>query len=257
MDFCSDLDHQRNGIQIVQRPAHVINCLANQPMMTPRMRKLALTTHVTFSVGWLGAVAAYLALAIAALASSDTQAERSSFLAMELVGWFVIVPCSLAALLTGLVQSLGTEWGLFRHYWVLAKFLLTVGGVTVLLMHMPVVSRMAGVAAQTPLLDAALGRFPNATFVVHAGGGLLVLLAATTLSVFKPWGLTPYGRQRLSQPTSPRCSSAMRSSNEAAGMAKVESARNTAWKLYVSAAIFGAILLYLIFHLAGGGLHRH
>ena len=63
--------------------------------MTPRLRKLLLTAHVTVSVGWL------------------------------LIGWFVIVPASLASLLTGLVQSLGTEWGLFRHYWVSAKFLLT------------------------------------------------------------------------------------------------------------------------------------
>ena len=48
---------------------------------------------------------------------------RAAFLAMESIGWFVIVPLSLAALPTGLVQSLGTEWGLFRHCWMLAKFL--------------------------------------------------------------------------------------------------------------------------------------
>ena len=33
--------------------------------MTPGLRKFALTTHVTSSVGWLGAVGAFLALAIA------------------------------------------------------------------------------------------------------------------------------------------------------------------------------------------------
>src|SRR5438876_8144523 len=95
--------------------------------MTPRLRKFALTAHVTSSVGWLGAVVAYLALAIAGLTSQDAQRVRAACLAMELIGWFVIVPCSLAALLTGVVQSLGTEWGLFRHYWILVKFLLTIG----------------------------------------------------------------------------------------------------------------------------------
>jgi hypothetical protein len=35
--------------------------------MTPRLRKFALTAHVTSSVGWLGAVAAFLALAVAGL----------------------------------------------------------------------------------------------------------------------------------------------------------------------------------------------
>jgi len=33
-------------------------------MMTPRLRKFALTAHTLFSVGGLGAVVAYLALAL-------------------------------------------------------------------------------------------------------------------------------------------------------------------------------------------------
>src|SRR5437764_5659464 len=109
--------------------------------MTPGLRKFALTAHVTFSVGWLGAVAAYLAIAIAGLVSQDAETLRSGFSTMELTGWFVIVPLSLAALLTGLVQSLGTEWGPFRFYWVVVKLVLTLGAVTILLMHMPAVGR--------------------------------------------------------------------------------------------------------------------
>lgn len=153
--------------------------------MTPALRRLNLTAHVASSVGWLGAVAAYLALAMAGLTSPDAQGVRSAYPALELIGWFVIVPLSLAALLTGLVQSLGTEWGLFRHYWILVKLVLTVGAVTILLLHMPAVGRRAGAAAE----------------LIHAGGGLLVLLTTTTLSVFKPWGRTRYGL-RTSRPDS-------------------------------------------------------
>jgi Na+-driven multidrug efflux pump len=96
--------------------------------MTPRLRKFALTAHITLSVGWLGAVVAYLAPAIAGLTSQDAQLVRAASLTMELIGWFVIVPFSLAALLTGLIQSLGTEWGVFRHYWILVTLHLTGGG---------------------------------------------------------------------------------------------------------------------------------
>ena len=128
--------------------------------MTPGLRKAALTAHVTFSVGWLGAVVAYLAIAIACLVNRDAEMVHSGFSVMELLGWLVIVPLSLAALLSGLVQSLGTEWGLFRYYWVLVKFALTVGAVTILLQHMPAVSRGHGAQAE----------------VIHAGGGVLVLL---------------------------------------------------------------------------------
>jgi hypothetical protein len=94
--------------------------------MTPRLRKFALTAHVTFSVGWLGTVAGFQALAIVALTSREPETVRGSYLAMELTGWYVIVPFCLASLVTGLVMSLGTPWGLFRHYWVLVKFLITV-----------------------------------------------------------------------------------------------------------------------------------
>jgi hypothetical protein len=89
--------------------------------MTPRLRKLLLTAHITFSVGWFGAVAAFLALAITGLTSRDAQMVRTAYAAMELTARFVIVPLAFASLLSGIVQSLGTPWGLFRHYWVLAK----------------------------------------------------------------------------------------------------------------------------------------
>src|SRR3990170_4099331 len=115
--------------------------------MTLRLRKLALTAHVTSSVGWLGSVGGFLALAVAGLTSQDSQLVRATYLAMELTGWFVIVPLSLASLLTGLVQSLGTEWGLFRHYWILVKLLITILATIVLLVHMQPISHMAGVAA--------------------------------------------------------------------------------------------------------------
>ena len=109
--------------------------------MTPRLRKFALTAHTTFSVGWLGAVVAYLALAIAGLTHHDAQMIRAAYLSTELIGWFVIVPFSLAALLTGLVQSLGTQWGLFRHYWILVKFLLTTGASAAQLRHLHVMPK--------------------------------------------------------------------------------------------------------------------
>ena len=93
-------------------------------IMSPGVRKFALTAHVTSSVGWLGAVAAFLALAVVGLTSQDAQTVRATYLVMEPAGWVVLVPLAFASLLTGLVQSLGTTWGLSRHYWVLFKLLI-------------------------------------------------------------------------------------------------------------------------------------
>lgn len=159
-------------------------------MMTVSLRKFALTAHVTSSVGWFGAVAAFLALAIAGLTSRDSQVVRSAYLAMHVVTWFIIVPMSLAALLTGLIQSLGTTWGLFRHYWIVTKLLLTFLATVILLVHTQPIDKIAAVAALTTLSSGDLWEL-RLQLVGDASAALFVLFATTMLSVYKPWGLHP------------------------------------------------------------------
>lgn len=165
-------------------------------MMTPRVRKLALTAHVISSVGWLGAVAVFLAHAILGVTSQDAQMVRAVYLVMEPAAWLVLVPLAFASLLTGLVQSLGTTWGLFRHYWVLFKFLINVFATIVLLMYTQTLGYLADVATQTTLSSEELGVLRTPSVVIHAALALLVLLVATVLAVYKPQGLTPYGRRK-------------------------------------------------------------
>jgi hypothetical protein len=224
--------------------------------MTPRLRKFALTAHITFSVGWVGAVVAYLALAIAVLTSHDVSMVRAAYLSMELIGWFVIVPFSLAALLIGLVQSLGTQWGLFRHYWILVKFLLTTGATIVLLWHMQAVSRMSGVAAETTLSSADF-RALRIQLVVHAAGGLLVLLAATTLSVYKPWGMTPYGRRKQYEGRKVSQADLLSYPDSGVGPDQGSTTTTPRWVYVVGIHAIGLVLLFVVLHLTGGGLRSH
>ena len=161
--------------------------------MAPPLRKFVLTVHIITSVGWIGAAAAFLPLAIIVLSSQDNQVVRSAYLAMDVIARFIIVPSSLGAFLTGTVLSLFTPWGLFRHYWVLLKFLINVVAILVLLSYMNTLSQLVGVATKATLSSAALLGLRAPTSVAHAGGALLFLLVATVLSVYKPRGLTRYG----------------------------------------------------------------
>jgi hypothetical protein len=162
-------------------------------IMSPGLRKLALTVHLTCSVGWIGAVVAYLALGVAAVTSPDARTVRAAWMAMELTGWYAIVPLALGSLLTGLIMALGTKWGLFRHYWVVISLALTVLAVAVLLLHMPDVSSLADFAQKADAADLAGGLGGD---LFHPGVGLLVLLVIQVLNVYKPRGLTPYGSRR-------------------------------------------------------------
>ena len=164
--------------------------------MPPRLRKFALTAHVTASVGWLGAVACFLALAVVGLTSQDPQTVRGAYLVMEPAAWLVLLPLAAASLLTGLVQSLGTAWGLFRHYWVLFKLLINAVATIVLLTYMRTFRTMAVLAAD-PRAELDVVRNPSPA--LHAALALVLLLLATVLAVYKPRGLTGYGRRRQRQ----------------------------------------------------------
>ena len=199
--------------------------------MRPALRKLALTVHVTSSVGWIGAVACFLALAVTGLTSADPQLVRGVYLATEVITWCIIVPLSLATLLTGLIQSLGTSWGLFRHYWVIAKLVLTVIATALLLLHTGPIDRVAS-AASTGTLDGA--HHLRVQLVGDAIAAIVVLLGATALSIYKPWGPTAYGRRRESEP------------------AEDQPAR---W--YLIPLVVVLVLGFLGLHLVGAGLHGH
>ena len=159
--------------------------------MAPSLRKFALTAHVLSSVGLLGAIAGFLALAVTGLTSQNDQMVRAAYLAMDLIARFVILALAVASLLTGLIQSVGTPWGMFRHYWVLAKLLLTVFATIVLLVKMELIGYAARLSAET--MSRVDLRAAGIQLVIHASGGLLVLLVPAVLSVYKPPGMTRYG----------------------------------------------------------------
>ncbi len=202
--------------------------------MKPGARKLVLTAHVTSSVGWLGSVVVFLVLAIAGLTSGDAQLARAAYLSLELIGWVVIVPASLASLLTGVVQSVGTPWGLLRHHWIVLKLVLTVGATLLLLLHTRAIGRAADLAAGS--VSGTPFRSLQIQLLVDAGLAVLVLLVATTVSVYKPWGRTRYGRRK---------------EQEQVDAVPRAGAPTTLVRWLVALAVAGLVALVAVLHLAG------
>ena len=213
--------------------------------MTPGQRKLTITAHVAFSVGWLGAVAAFLVLSIAGVTSHDADVVRGAYLSMDLISRFVIIPMCFAALATGLLQALGTPWGLFRYYWILMKFGLAIFATIALLIHQFAVmavaaKRVSGAAAETLFssdlvsLKTELVRAPTLA--------ILLLLVAATLGVYKPWGLTRYGRRKQQE------------------RRKVQQQPDSETPLGVKVffAVIGVlVLVFVVLHLTGHGFEAH
>jgi hypothetical protein len=223
--------------------------------MSVGVRKLAVTAHVASSLGWLGAVGSFLVLAIAGLTSERADTIRAAYVAMDLVGLYLIV-----ALLTGLALALGTRWGLVRHYWVLVKLTVTAFAVAALLLHQfTAVSEAARRASGTAAgVHPALGGM-GTQLVADAGAAVLVLLVINALGVYKPWGRTVYGRQKLEEE---------RAAPSVAGRAISPLARGAPGPSSALPGVPGGLRLFLAvlallvaafiaIHLAGGGLGMH
>jgi len=167
--------------------------------MTPQVRKLTITAHVVSSVGWLGATAAFLVLSIAGLTSRNAEVVRGVYLSMDLISRFMVIPLSFAALLTGLIQALGTPWGLFRYYWILVKFGLAIFATFALLVHQfAVVAETAKHVSGAPeeaLFSPSLNSL-KAELVRAPSLAIVLLLVVATLGIYKPWGLTRYGQRK-------------------------------------------------------------
>ncbi|HLW00604.1 MAG TPA: hypothetical protein VKT82_18245 [Ktedonobacterales bacterium] len=164
-------------------------------MMSPSLRKAALIAHVMSSIGWFGAVVVFLALALAGMFSQDPELVRAAYLVMGVITWGVIVPLALIAVLTGVVSSLFTRWGLFRYYWVLLKLVITLLATLVLLVHTQPITLLTRAAAQIATFGPDLAGARH-EMVIASAAALGVLLALTVLSVYKPRGITSYGQRK-------------------------------------------------------------
>lgn len=153
------------------------------PLSRP-VRRWTLVLHVVVSVGWLGVDLTVLTLGATALVTGDDAMRHAAYVAMDLVGGTLLVPIALLALTTGLLLSLGTRWGLVRHWWVLVKF-----GITTVAATLTIFLLRPGLdeAARTGLDELVQERV---NLVIAPTVALTLYTTATVLSVLKPWGRT-------------------------------------------------------------------
>lgn len=159
-------------------------------------RRLMLVVHITSSVGWIGAVVTSLVLGVVAITTDDIEVVRAVYVVLEPTGRYVLVPLSIASFGSGVVQAIGTRWGLLWHYWVIVKLIINVVASAVLFTYIETLAFFASGARSTVSDDPDLLR--SASPVVHAAGALVLLLGATVLSVYKPRGMTRYGQRQAS-----------------------------------------------------------
>lgn len=131
------------------------------------------------------------------------------------------------------------------------KLGITAFATVILLIYMGTFRQMAGVAAD-PVVDLAIVR--NASPIVHAILALVLLVAATVLGVYKPFGMTAYGERSLEEQRRP----VLALMSPSAGTARaIDTASAPAWVYVVGAVALALAVLVVILHLAGASLTHH
>ena len=156
-------------------------------MLNAALRKLVLLIHVLASVGWTGAVAAFLALAVAGMTDPHILTVRAVYIAILPITWWIIVPLAIVSLASGLLLSLCTAWGLFRHYWVVFKLLISSISLPILYVHTGII-RSVAVAAMSANFRVQELYQERVQLVIASAAALAALMIATLLSVYKPRG---------------------------------------------------------------------
>ncbi|WP_207770208.1 hypothetical protein [Frankia canadensis] len=154
------------------------------------MRTVLLTMHVIVSVGWNGV--AFAQLVLASTAAADDGLRHSAYELMHVVDRTLDIPLALLTLITGIVMSLKTRWGLLRYWWVVAKLSITVfavisGGAVIRTLIVAAGHATAGGQTTYPAQAVAL--------ILCASVMNVLFITATVLSTAKPWGRTPRGRR--------------------------------------------------------------
>jgi hypothetical protein len=154
------------------------------------VRRGLLVVHVVVSVGWLGLTLGMLALGITGAVAGSADEAGAAYRSMDVLGDWLLIPVSLLALVSGVVLSLGTPWGLARYRWVWVKFWLTLvtTGATVFALRARVNAAMVDVTA-----DRTVGATTDLILAPSVSLGVYVFL--TAISVVKPWGPTARGRR--------------------------------------------------------------
>ncbi|MGC5172054.1 hypothetical protein ACLQ2Q_15515 [Microbacterium sp. DT81.1] len=129
------------------------------------------------------------------MSSTNAFTIRAAIVTLGWIGWYVVVPLAAASTVSGMLQSLLTPWGLWRHYWVITKTVITVAAMALLVLHMQPITTASRLASANNL---ALPRLDGVReqFVVQASAAAVALIIVTALSVYKPKGLTAHGRRR-------------------------------------------------------------
>ncbi|UUZ83686.1 hypothetical protein LJK88_07655 [Paenibacillus sp. P26] len=173
--------------------------------LSMKKKQLIIVIHVLSVVCWLGGAMAMLLLGMYMLKAENGEQLYYTLDNMHLIDVVFIRYTALVALLTGIVLSVWTNWGLFKHYWILIKLILTLALIAFGIEYMgDWLSQIVRMAKQERFLALSDAAFLKASYSLIGGAlaNIVSLVFMTAISYFKPFGkMKPIVRKSKPQAT--------------------------------------------------------
>lgn len=158
------------------------------------MKKLSFTTkrwltalHLLFSAILLGNTVVFIVLSIVAASTDQRNVLEACVTVMHVLSTTSVRASTIGVVVTGVLLSVMTKWGLFQFYWILLKegMTLVVIGIAIFGLYFWTLQAVSGISH-----DQAVPFFTSNNLQLFVGIILLALLLAAmfVISIFKPWG---------------------------------------------------------------------
>jgi hypothetical protein len=165
-----------------------------------KQRNWLLSLHIAASGLWFGTAVCSVALALS-IPMLVPDAPHGIHLARNIMGEYIIAPAAVFAVITGVLLCSFTNWGFFKHYWVIAKQIVTLISIVLGSMWLsPMTEKMTAISATggSQVLQNSDYLALQNTAILGGTFQALVLLTIIIVSTVKPWGkrtATPSSRK--------------------------------------------------------------
>jgi hypothetical protein len=156
-----------------------------------KQKNWLVSLHVSSGAIWLGTGLCLVIMGAKNIHETSGDALYAVNEICKLLDDFVIIPTATISLVSAFFLSWFTNWGFFKHYWVIAKWVLTVLAIVFGTFWIgPWINAMTSISAAERLkaLENPLYMFDNQGML---WGGIVInvtLLVIIAISLLKPWG---------------------------------------------------------------------
>ncbi|MGL5806722.1 MAG: hypothetical protein ACRC2R_04350 [Xenococcaceae cyanobacterium] len=159
--------------------------------LTLKQKNWLLSFHIAVGGIWFGTALVMVAIAWKNQYTENGESLYAIHSVLKLLDDFVIIPSATLSLLSGALLCGLTIWGFIKHYWVIAKWIVTVGLIVFGTLWLgPWTNAMTAMSEVEKLqvLENPIYMFDRVAVIIGGILTTLFLLAIIAISTLKPWG---------------------------------------------------------------------